>query len=395
MSRITLVVNEFDTGSETFLRRLSALLAGDGHTVTEYSLLDSRTAHHAESGRALALPAANTARFPIAAAKLAMGSSRATSAAMSRATARFGRTSRAVRAALQAAPLLATRPDVIHISFSGIALSLADALELLDPNTRVIVSCRGTGELVSPVLHPERIEALSEVLNRSDCVHAVCDAVALALVNIGIEKKRIRVIRPAVDVEKFRRSLPYQPISAGLPVRVVTVGRLHWVKDVSTTLIALAEFRDQGFHAQLTIIGDGPEKEALQYRAFVLGLKDAVVFAGALQPEAVREHLENAQLFLLTSLSEGTSNSALEAMALELPVIVTAVGGMPEVIQDGVNGWVVPPSNPAKLAESMSFAVSNSALAEQLGQAGRASLDKGLTLEMQSSAIRQMYRELQ
>ncbi|MSV47856.1 MAG: glycosyltransferase, partial [Actinobacteria bacterium] len=97
---------------------------------------------------------------------------------------------------------------------------------------------------------------------------------------------------------------------------------------------------------------------------------------------------------VLSSLSEGTSNAALEAMALELPVIVTGVGGMPEVIEDGVTGWVVPPSNPAKLAESMIRAVTNSSLAEQLGQAGRASLAKGLTLEMQSSAIRKMYGDL-
>ena len=97
---------------------------------------------------------------------------------------------------------------------------------------------------------------------------------------------------------------------------------------------------------------------------------------------------------MLSSLSEGTSNAALEAMALELPVIVTGVGGMPEVIENGVTGWVVPPGNPAKLAESMIRAVTNSSLAEQLGQAGRASLAKGLTLEMQSSAIRKMYGDL-
>ncbi|CAB4740889.1 MAG: glycosyltransferase [Actinobacteria bacterium] len=394
MARITLVVNEFDTGSETFLRRLATLLAGDGHTVTEYSLLESRTTHQIEPGRAMALPAANSAGFPLAAAKLATRSSKASATAMSRATARFGRSSRAVRAALHAAPLLATRPDVVHLSFSGIALSLADALELLDPQTRVIVSCRGTGELVSPVLHPERVEALSSVLNRCDRVHAVSEAVAGAVVGMGVDRKLIRVIRPAVDTNKFSRKATYQPIGSDSQIRVVSVGRLHWIKDFSTLLGAFGQLRDSGCEAQLTIIGDGPEKDALQYRSFVLGLAGSVVFTGPLPPEQVREQLEGAHLFVLSSLSEGTSNAALEAMALELPVIVTGVGGMPEVIEDGVNGWVVPPSNPAKLAESMTRAVSNSSLAEQIGQAGRASLAKGLTLEMQSSAIRQMYQEL-
>ena len=394
MARITLVVNEFDTGSETFLHALARILGDDGHEVTEYSLLGSRTRDQAQPGRAMALPAANSARFPWAAAKLATRSSQASATAMSRARARFGRNSRAVRAALQAAPLLATQPDVVHISFSGIALSLDDALELLDTDTRVIVSCRGTGELVSPVLHPERAEALSSVLNRCDRVHAVSEAVATAVVGMGVEPECIRVIRPAVNTEQFSRTTPYQPINSDSQIRMITVGRLHWIKDVSTTLSALAELRASGFDARLTIIGDGPEKDALQFRASVLGLTDSVRFAGLLPPEQVRQELEGSQLFVLSSLSEGTSNAALEAMALELPVIVTGVGGMPEVIENGVTGWVVPPGNPAKLAESMIRAVTNSSLAEQLGQAGRASLAKGLTLEMQSSAIRKMYGDL-
>ncbi|MSV47950.1 MAG: hypothetical protein F2914_02915, partial [Actinobacteria bacterium] len=62
MARITLVVNEFDTGSETFLHALARILDDDGHEVTEYSLLDSRTRQHAQPGRAMALPAANSAR---------------------------------------------------------------------------------------------------------------------------------------------------------------------------------------------------------------------------------------------------------------------------------------------------------------------------------------------
>ena len=394
MARITLVVNEFDTGSETFLHALARILGDDGHEVTEYSLLGSRTRDQAQPGRAMALPAANSARFPWAAAKLATRSSHASATAMSRARARFGRSSRAVRAALQAAPLLATQPDVVHISFSGIAITVADALELLDPQTKVIVSCRGSGELVSPVLHPERVEALQSVLNRADCVHAVSAAVEKALVAMGVRPELIRVIRPAVDIEKFSRTAPYPPISAGKPTRILSVGRLHWVKDVSTTLSALAELVASGHQAKLTIVGDGPEREALEYRAFALGLADSVVFTGPLPQEQVRQQLEQSQLFVLSSLSEGTSNAALEAMALELPVIVTGVGGMPEVIENGVTGWVVPPSDPAKLAESMIRAVTNSSLAEQLGRAGRASLAKGLTLEMQSSAIRKMYGDL-
>ena len=394
MARITLVVNEFDTGSETFLHALARILSNEGHDVTEYSLLGSRQRHHEGPGRAVALPAAKNIGFPLAAAKLAAGSSRATATALSRATARFGRSGRAARAALQAAPLLATQPDVVHISFSGIAITVADALELLDPQTRVVVSCRGTGELVSPVLHPERVEALQSALNRADCVHAVSVAVEKALVAMGVHQDLIRVIRPAVDIEKFSRTAPYQPISAGEPTQILSVGRLHWIKDVSTTLSALAELIASGYQAKLTIVGDGPEREALQYRAFALGLADSVVFTGPLPPERVREELERSHLFVLSSLSEGTSNAALEAMALELPVIVTGVGGMPEVIEDGITGWVVPPSNPAKLAESMIRAVTNSSLAEELGRAGRASLAKGLTLEMQSSAIRSMYREL-
>ncbi|MEX0768879.1 MAG: glycosyltransferase family 4 protein [Microthrixaceae bacterium] len=394
MSRITLVVNQFETGSETFLRRLATSLSEEGHRVTQYSLLAARTAQQSQPGLAQALPAAQSAKFPLAAARLAARSTRATTTAISRATSQFGRTPRAAKTALQLAPLLATEPDVVHVSFSGIAVALADALPLLDPKTRVIVSCRGSGELVRPVLYPEQVEALRTVLQGCDCVHAVSEAVSTALVNMGVSQELISVIRPGVDVEEFSRTSPYLPISTDTPVRIISVGRLHWVKDIATTLSAFAELRSRGFSAELTIVGDGEEREALQFRAAVLGIQDTVTFTGALSPKQVREQLEQSQLFVLSSLSEGTSNAALEAMALQIPVIVTGVGGMVEVIENGVNGWVVPPSNPAKLAQSMISSVTNSSLAEELGRAGRASLDKGLTLELQRTAIRQMYREL-
>ena len=392
MARVTLVVNDVGAGSETFLRSLETILVDLGHHLTVHALsgeLPSVAPTSSATSLSAALPPRRSAPFAVCVARLVVRHGDAAREAVARAVTAFGRSARALRAAALAAPLLVTEPDVVHLGFSGIAVSLRDALDLLDPATRIVISCRGSGELVQPVVDPSVRPVLAQVLGRADAVHVVSVAVGSVVAGLGAPPDRIHLIRPAIDPARFRRRCPRRPV--GDPVRLVTVGRLHWVKGIDTQVDAVHLLARQGRATDLTVVGEGPERPALTFRAAELGVEDRIHLIGQRPPDEVRDLVEAADAFLLTSLSEGTSNAVLEAMALEVPVISSAVGGMPEVIEDGVDGMLVPAGDPGTLADAVERMFDQDGLARKLADAGRHKVLGGYTLDRQRDDVRTMY----
>lgn len=394
--RVTLVVNAAEGVSETFLRSLATVLGQLGHTVTVHSTRPAR-------GRTAMRPAVDergwtsTSAFPTSPAAIPFavgwlaGHRQIARSVLRAAVARHGRSRRALRAWVDAIGVAVSEPDIVHFGFSGIAVNMADAIDLLG-DARTVVSCRGTGEQVRPVVDPERAAALGDILRRVDAIHAVSDALAATIVELGAPSDRVTVIRPAIDIERFRRASPV-PASPHAPFRLVTVARLHWIKGLDDLLNALAVLR-RTHEATLDIVGDGPESEALRFRAVALGLGDAVHFAGAVGPDRVRAALEQSDAFVLTSLSEGISNAVLEAMALDLPVVSTDVGGMREVITDGVDGLLVPPGDPAALAAALARLIADDELRLDITGAGAERVRTQFTLARQRSELASLYGSL-
>jgi len=400
VARVTLVVNSAREGSETFLHGLTAILGSEGHQVTLHELMPDAalmSADGAEDGygcsveRSRALPPARSVAFAGALARLGAGQRAVAQDVLRRSLSRFGRTPRAAKAALLAAPLLATRPDVVHFSFSPIGVALLDAIELLDPRIRVVVSCRGTGELVRPVLDDEAARGLAQLLQRADAVHAVSDCIAATVTSLAPDTP-VHVVRPAIDLDRFTRHTPRRPI--GSPLQVVTVSRLHWIKAVDVQLSAAASLRRRGLDLHWTIVGDGPERDLLRFRAHALGVDDVVTFAGATAPARVRELVEGADVFVLSSLSEGTSNSVLEAMALEVPVVSTSVGGMPEVLTDGVDAVLVPPGDADSLGAAILRLTEDEEAAGAMAARGRRTVSEGFSTQRQAQQFGVFYRSV-
>lgn len=399
MARVTLVVNNFDEGSETFLHSLAAGLASSGLHVTVHALLDGRSLMPTGSTfgagalqRSSALPAVRSRRFLPALVRLLVRHPRSATAALRRSIDRCGLGVEAASAWLVAAPLLATRPDVVHVAFSGVGVAIQDALDLLDADTRLIVSCRGSGELVAPRVTPWVREPLERLLRRADVVHAVADVVAAAAVRLGARPASVRVIRPAIDVAQFRRATAARAPSGTL--RVVTVARLHWIKALDVQLAAAVALRRRDRSFQWTVVGEGPERAQLEFRTEVLGLGGSVRFVGALPAPEVVEVLADSDVFVLSSLSEGTANSVLEAMALEMPIISAEVGGMPEVLTDHVDSLLVPPGDPEALAGALEEVLDHPELAVRIGAAARRTVLAGHDREDQHAAWSRLYSEL-
>jgi glycosyltransferase involved in cell wall biosynthesis len=179
--------------------------------------------------------------------------------------------------------------------------------------------------------------------------------------------EKVSVIINGVDSGKFAMTTRAKSPSA--PIRIGTVARLEPVKDHATLLQAMRVLVDKGADVQLEIIGDGSSRQSLEQLVKDLGLNDLVRFLGAQRD--IPSLLAGIDIFALSSLSEGTSISILEAMAAGKPVVATAVGGNPALVHDDKNGLLVPPSDPEALAEALLWLIKDEELRLRIGKVNR------------------------
>jgi glycosyltransferase involved in cell wall biosynthesis len=223
---------------------------------------------------------------------------------------------------------------------------------------------------------PKRILFNRLMLRRRDRVVAVGNAVRQALVaNEGIPAGRIEVVYNGIDADRFashsrvraqvRRELGLETAE---PV-IIQVARLDHLKDHPTALRCLARLVQEAPAARLLLVGDGPEEGAIRAQVEQMGLKQYVLILGLRWD--VPRLLQAADLFLLTSVSEGIPLAVIEAMCAGLPVVSTHVGGTGEVINEGETGLLVSAKDDAALSEAVLRLHRDSDLRQRMGENGQ------------------------
>ena len=202
----------------------------------------------------------------------------------------------------------------------------------------------------------------------------------------GLRARTCRADRTVVIHNGVPLDVPRRRVHPG-PVTLLSVGRLRAPKDFVTLVRAMT-----GLEARLRIAGDGPDRAALEAEIGRLGLRDRVELLGTRAD--IPELLAGADVFVLATDSEGLPMSVLEAMAAGLPVVASAVGGVPEVVRDGETGALVPPRDSAVLAEALGRIVADPALRDRLGEAGRQRVQSEFSLERFEREHLELYRNL-
>jgi glycosyltransferase involved in cell wall biosynthesis len=169
----------------------------------------------------------------------------------------------------------------------------------------------------------------------------------------------------------------------------VTVARLEAVKDIRTMVRAAAQVVATYPDFVLHVYGDGQDRAALEQLARELGLAAHVIFHGMTADS--RTALAQGDVYLSSSTSEGISLTILEAMASGLPVVATAVGGSPELVHEGVNGYLVPPSDPARFAAAIIAALSDPVRRRAMGDASRQRAARDFSLGTMVEQYRSLY----
>ncbi len=227
-------------------------------------------------------------------------------------------------------------------------------------------------------------------VDRFLCVSA---RVAAVLREAGVAPERLSVVRSGIRIERFAG--PGDPAGLrtelAIPMRaklVGFVGALVGHKSPGDLLEALSRL-PAGVHAALA--GRGELEAALRARAGRPDLAGRVHFLG--HREDVPRILRSVDVFCLPSRLEGLGTSVLDAMASEVPVVAAAAGGIPEMVEDGVSGLLVPPGDPGRLSEALSAVLSDPALAARLAAGGRARVEEFRAERMVEETLA-VYREI-
>ncbi len=187
----------------------------------------------------------------------------------------------------------------------------------------------------------------------------------------GVSPERLAVVPEPIDLEVWDDQFWRAPRRERTGPVVLCVARMYPRKRLQDLLRAAGILRIRVPGIQVRIVGRGPEWAALGRLHAELGLADSVVLLGDLPRERLAEEYVNATLFCLPSVQEGFGIVFLEAMAAELPVVACRIAAVPEVVQDGVTGVLVPPRDPGALAEALERLIEEPARAKRLGQEGR------------------------
>lgn len=252
--------------------------------------------------------------------------------------------------------------------------------------------------------YPDVVSPLRRAVNRlvldrqADAVNAVCGFSARSLCQVdGFAGRRIEVIENGIVVERYAPAADRAALRQRLGLArdrryIACVGRLHPVKDQPTLLRGFAPVAAAHADVDLLLVGDGPERPKLVELASRLGIRERVHFLGVRSD--VPELLQAVDLFALTSVSEAASLTLLEAMASALPVVVTAVGGNPEMVRHGQEGLLVPRGDATATAAALEQFLSDPARAAAMGAAGRARVWERYRLDYTVSRYARLYARL-
>ena len=210
---------------------------------------------------------------------------------------------------------------------------------------------------------------------------------------LGPNLPPIYVASMGVDVDEFQRTTPYRPAEPGVPVRIFACGRLHPGKRHDLLIRAVSLLRVDGLDARLVIAGEDADSGTGQFRRNLesliaeLKLDKVIELPGAMSEADVRQQLESAHVFALSSDTEALGIVLVEAMAMGIPVVTTAVGGTTELVHHGENGLTVPANNAVAMAAAIRQIATDSTLAIRFGKAGRATVEAGYGSDRSATTI--------
>jgi glycosyltransferase involved in cell wall biosynthesis len=279
-------------------------------------------------------------------------------------------------------------PTRVHSHFAHDPTLIALLLKRL---TGIPYSFTAHARDVYQVPRPALAERINEATGVVTCCHSNLDYLRQLVPEAG--RRKLRVIRYGIDLETFR---PARPPEVDVPL-VLSIGRLVEKKGFGDLVEACRVVKDRGLRFRCVVYGDGPLRDELVEAVTRLELTDDVTFAGARTQRELHAMLKQAHVFALTPCvtddgdRDGVPNALLEAMACGLPVVTTAVAGIPEVVIHDQNGMLAEPRDVPAIAEHLGALLTDARGRQRLGSQARrevvANFDRGANARRLATAL--------
>ena len=278
------------------------------------------------------------------------------------------------------------QPDIVHalhLTSYGFLAALAGVRPL-------VVSVWGTDILEAPRLTPFHRLITRYALRRADRVTATGFRLAQATLRYMPEGRDVSVIPYGIDLDQFTpRERPSRD-----ELVVGSVGRLSPEKGLDYLIEAMARVMREESRSRLLLAGDGPDRRKLERQAQRLGIAERVEFAGEVAHEGVPEMLSRLDVFAMPSTAEGFGVAALEASAMETPVVASNVHGIPDVVEDGKTGLLVAPKDVDALAGAILRLLRDEEGRRAMGRAGRRFVAERYDWRENTRQMESLYAEL-
>jgi colanic acid/amylovoran biosynthesis glycosyltransferase len=284
------------------------------------------------------------------------------------------------------------RYDLIHCQFGTYGETALRLSEIGAISARIVVSFRGFDATKHLLLQPD---IYNRLFQRGDLFLPVSRSLAERLIAGGCAPSKVAVHHSGIECSKFAYSAHRRTVGAA--TRVLSIARLTEKKGIAYGIKAVASVIAAGRSLSYTIVGDGPLRDELLALIDGLGMKDHVELLGWRPHEEVVRLMQEAHVLLAPSITasdgdeEGIPNAVKEAMATGLPVISTSHGGIPELVQDGVSGYLVPQRDVEAMAHRLLNIVDNPDSCETIGLEARQTVLKEFDIERLNADLEKLY----
>jgi glycosyltransferase involved in cell wall biosynthesis len=275
--------------------------------------------------------------------------------------------------------LLIYHPKLIHLVNPYLYPWYYSYIKMAD--SKSIVTFHGGDIIVRPYENDQWREALKILFYECPYLHFVSDHLRQEAVKLGAPPRKTSVIYPGIDLDFFQPLEFTHEGTVKRPLTLLTVTRLEWEKGLVSALKAIQTLLTKGYDVQYWIVGQGAAKDELFFWIKKLGIERQVKIIGQQPSEGVRTLLSSCDIYLQPSIYEALCVSVIEASAMELPIIASNVGGLPEVVDHNITGILIPPDDPQALVEAIEALANDKEKREEMGKQGRRKAIRQFSLE--------------
>ena len=286
--------------------------------------------------------------------------------------------------------------DIIHCQFGTCG---NEAMRLRQAGLiqgKILTNFRGFD--VSRYLQKRGDDAYNELFKEGHYFLANCEFFRQRVIKIGCPKEKIAVHGSGIDCNRFRFTPRYVPADGA--IRVATTGRFVEKKGMEYAIRAIAATVQKHPNLEYNLIGDGPLREKFENLIEELEIQPFVKLHGWKNQTDIIKILDTCQLFVAPSVTatdgnqDAPVNTLKESMAMGLPVIGTYHGGIPELVEDGVSGFLVPEKDADAIAHKLSYLIEHPKIWPQMGKAGRARVEQKYDMNKLNDELVELYQQL-